>query len=40
MHRRSLEGSSAEAAKSMEHEVADSAKAVAHEAEGVTKKSS
>jgi len=40
MYRRSLEGSSAEAAKSIEHEVADSAKAVVHEAEDVAKKSS
>lgn len=39
LYRRSLEGSSTEAAKSMEHEVADSAKAVAHEAEGAVKKS-
>lgn len=39
MYRRSLEGSSVEAAKSMEHDVADSAKAVAQEAEGAKKSS-
>ncbi|ODM21081.1 hypothetical protein SI65_04134 [Aspergillus cristatus] len=39
MYRRSLEGSSTEAAKSMEHEVADSAKAVVHGAESAVKKS-
>lgn len=37
MYRRSLEGSSVEAAKSMEHDAADSAKSVAKEAEGIKK---
>lgn len=39
MYRRSVEGSSMEAAKSMEHDVADSAKGVASETESVAKKS-
>ena len=39
LYRRSVEGSSKEAAKSMEHDVADSAKAVAPETESVAKKS-
>lgn len=39
MYRRSLEGSSVEAAKSMEHDVAGSAKSVVTEAESAAKKS-
>ena len=40
MYRRSLEGSSVEAAKSLEHDVAGSAKSAVSEVEGAAKKSS
>lgn len=39
MYRRSVEGSSAEAAKDLQHEVTDSAKDVAKKAEGAVERS-